>query len=80
MSAQFYEAVRQSIERFEAMERQARDAGWPEEAIDVRYLDDGYRRILSVDGVDVIEGGFRLHPGGIEVLSNVLGELPMPSK
>jgi hypothetical protein len=78
MSAQFSEDVKQSIERFDEMERRAIEAGWPRNSITIRQ--EANRRILNVNGVDVMEGGFRESPGGgFEPLSNVLALIPRPT-
>jgi len=80
MSAQFsedVEAVKQSTKQFDEMERQAIEAGWPRNSITIRQ--EGNRRILNVNGVDVMEGGFRESlGGGFEPLSNVLAPIPRP--
>jgi hypothetical protein len=78
MSAQFSENVEQSFERFDEMERRAIDAGWPRNSITIRH--EGNRRMLNVNGVDVMEGGFRQSLGGkFEPLSNVLAPIPRPT-
>ena len=79
MSAQFLEAVKQSIEQFDEMDRRAIEAGWPRNSVTIRTEDSGNRRILSVNGVDIMEGGFRMHRDNIEILSNVLNPIPRPT-
>lgn len=62
----------------EAAKQEALALGWPEEKVRLRFVDEGRRQRLSVNGIDVFEAGFGLPPGQVEIVSERLAPTPKP--